>query len=888
MFTRQLKEKIELPFRDLLGRMESGDCAEKAVQVANMVRTASEPVAEALKYLYASMPMSDAVDYPVELFGTFARHGAFLYEKGPFAGRVPERLFAGYVLHHRVNNEDLTEHREYFWRELKDRIAGMDMRQAVLEVNYWCASQVTYRATDERTAGPMSVYDCAYGRCGEESTFVVSVLRSLGIPARQVYVPLWSHCDDNHAWVEAWCDGEWVFLGACEPEEVLNRGWFLGASSRAMLVHSKSLFPVEKEGIEEAADQVMTGNDMSHVLNHTGRYAMTVEQEVAVYDKAGKPQPDAMVRFEVMNGAAYGEIASVTTDEKGRCVLRTGLGSIHVTASKDGVYGEALADTRQGACCEITLGVSSRSVDGWDEMTFFAPGDSGRNGLTLSEQEESRGRKRLEEMNCLRREKESRLYDAQLARQVTAGMNAAEGDRCIAVMRKACRNQREIAAFLSEPTEGAFPESWKLAVLESLQEKDYRDITAGVLEESCRGAAAWTGIYEDSLLVPYILCPRVENEMIRPFRRFIRGWLERESARAGRNLAEEIRRDPAAAWCLVKDRIRQDKRVEYGSLVTSAAGALESGYGSRSTQRILCVQILRTLGIPARLDPAEGLPQAWMRSGAALKGGADTALSEADGRFVWLERHGGSGRITISGQRDMEWNYFGNWTLARFDGEAYRTLLPKLWSRENFGIPVSVISGRYRVLTANRLPNGNILAKQFYFELQEGEEREIRLELAQANPSDMLTDFCITDFGLEDEDGEACRISELAKEAGGLFIWLGEDEEPTEHILNEIYQRKEAYAAVKTGLFFVAARPQIRENPACRRLLEALPKIRILFDDFGTDMEALARRLYLEPGKLPLAVLIDRHMRGIYSVAGYNVGTGDMILKLLPLMQVPV
>ena len=27
-------------------------------------------------------------------------------------------------------------------------------------------------------------------------------------------------------------------------------------------------------------------------------------------------------------------------------------------------------------------------------------------------------------------------------------------------------------------------------------------------------------------------------------------------------------------------------------------------------------------------------------------------------------------------------------------------------------------------------------------------------------------------------------------------------------------------------------------------------------------------RLYLEPGKLPLAVLIDREMRGIYSVPG--------------------
>ena len=32
------------------------------------------------------------------------------------------------------------------------------------------------------------------------------------------------------------------------------------------------------------------------------------------------------------------------------------------------------------------------------------------------------------------------------------------------------------------------------------------------------------------------------------------------------------------------------------------------------------------------------------------------------------------------------------------------------------------------------------------------------------------------------------------KEDSGLFIWLGEDEEPTEHILNEIYERREAYA----------------------------------------------------------------------------------------------
>ncbi len=910
MFTRQMMKKMEAPFREQLVRMEAGGCAEKAAQVAHMVQALSGPeeengwkqerqeshihVAEALKCLYASMPVSDAVDYPAELFQAFARHGAFLWEKGPFAGCVPERLFAGYVLHHRVNNENITEHRAYFYRELKDRIAGMDMRQAVMEVNYWCASQVTYRATDERTASPMSVYNCAYGRCGEESTFVVSVLRSLGIPARQVYVPLWSHCDDNHAWVEAWCGGEWVFFGACEPEEILNKGWFLGASSRAMLVRSKWLLPVEEEDIETEMPQVLPSDDMCHVQNHIGRYAVTAEQEVAVYDKSGRPQPDTTVRFEVMNGAAYGEIASALTDEKGRCFLRTGLGSLHITASKDGVYGEALADTRQRKCCEIILGVTLPPLDTWESMTFSAPGDSVQHCAILSEQEKSRGRKRLEEMNRLRREKESRFYDRELAGQVTEGMKAGERDRAIAIMKKACRNQGEIVEFLSKPADGAYPERWKLAVLESLREKDYRDITADLLEESCLEAAAWTEIYQDSLLVPYLLCPRVENEMLRPFRGFIRGWLEREGTLEGRNLAEEIRQDPAVAWRLVKERIVSDQKVEYGDLVTSAAGALRSGYGSRLTQRVVCIQILRTLGIPARLDPVEGLPQAWVSSGRKQNGGSETAvlsekktaMCESDGCFIPLEFHGGTGRIVVTGQKDIEWNYSGNWTLARFTRDACQILGRAPWSQEHFGESVSVTPGRYRVLTANRLPNGNLLAKQFCFELREGEEREIRLELAEANPSDMLTDFSITNFAMKTEDGEEASISDLVKETGGLFIWLGEDEEPTEHILNEIYQRRESYAAIRAGLFLVAARPQMRENPACRRVLEVLPKIRLLYDDFGANMEALARSLYLEPGKLPLAVLIDQRMRGIYSVAGYNVGTGDMIVKLIAMMRV--
>ena len=113
------------------------------------------------------------------------------------------------------------------------------MKDAILEVNHWCHEKVTYRPTDGRTSSPLASVCTAYGRCGEESTFLVAALRSVGIPARQVYTPRWAHTDDNHAWVEAWADGKWYFLGACEPEPILNLGWFNESASRGMLMHTK-------------------------------------------------------------------------------------------------------------------------------------------------------------------------------------------------------------------------------------------------------------------------------------------------------------------------------------------------------------------------------------------------------------------------------------------------------------------------------------------------------------------------------------------------------------------------------------------------------------------------------------------------------------------------
>ena len=172
------------------------------------------------------MALPDKTDYSKSFYAENVALSLQARREMPWGRTVPEREFKHFVLPVRVNNENLDDSRKVFYAELKDRVKNLSMKDAILEVNHWCHEKVTYRPTDGRTSSPLASVCTAYGRCGEESTFLVAALRSVGIPARQVYTPRWAHTDDNHAWVEAWADGKWLFLGACEPEPILNLGWF--------------------------------------------------------------------------------------------------------------------------------------------------------------------------------------------------------------------------------------------------------------------------------------------------------------------------------------------------------------------------------------------------------------------------------------------------------------------------------------------------------------------------------------------------------------------------------------------------------------------------------------------------------------------------------------
>ena len=143
----------------------------------------SIPQREAMMFLYAYMPLCDIANQSGDYFLEMVDCTLKAKEEMPWGKVVPEREFIHFVLPLRVNNENLDTCRTVFYAELKDRVKGLSMHDAVLEVNHWCHEKVVYQPSDGRTSSPLASIKTAYGRCGEESTFTVSALRAVGIPA---------------------------------------------------------------------------------------------------------------------------------------------------------------------------------------------------------------------------------------------------------------------------------------------------------------------------------------------------------------------------------------------------------------------------------------------------------------------------------------------------------------------------------------------------------------------------------------------------------------------------------------------------------------------------------------------------------------------------------
>ena len=76
---------------------------------------------EALKFLYAYMPLGDVTDYSTAFYLENVRTAFKAREEMEWGKTIPELIFRHFVLPLRVNNENLDDFRTLYYEELKER-----------------------------------------------------------------------------------------------------------------------------------------------------------------------------------------------------------------------------------------------------------------------------------------------------------------------------------------------------------------------------------------------------------------------------------------------------------------------------------------------------------------------------------------------------------------------------------------------------------------------------------------------------------------------------------------------------------------------------------------------------------------------------------------------
>lgn len=846
---------------------------DRGIQIQKAMEETQEEERALLQCYYGSMPLSDAFQYDFALLRAFAAHAVWLRKRVEWCRRLPEDIFLQHVAYYRINSEAIVDCRAFFcgqvmplireWagdciEELPEGMAGMEgaalaerVERSVLEINYWCASQASYESTDLRTQSPLSVYRSGSGRCGEESTFLVTVLRSVGIAARQVYVPRWAHCDDNHAWVEVHVDGKWHFLGACEPEEMLDRGWFTHAASRALLVYARTFLPYGLDAQEQEAGR----DGCVSFVNVTERYTQVRQVQISVRGEKGEAVPGAKVEVQILNMAEWASVAWLETDGQGCAQIRIGRGDFLLKAQKEGRTGWRLCRKEETQVC-VSLEAAGAAAEGPVDQKgegslscLEAPADRPVSWPVPDRGQKERRRKRLEEAEERRTRKleEARRRLGELREEAAERLGVSDqglsgleaGDRRPIMIQETARkraeriirekagcNGGEIGRFLSG-------KNWRrerLELLSELSDKDFRDLCAQVLEQHVehsasrqahirlgrneKGEAVW-GRSGRADYAAYCLNPRIDREELTAYRQEIDAFLAKEEKEngfpgqeapgfRGPGLREsELRKSelgefrlresfcsrPERIWEWIETEIRFDPSEDYETLLPSPAAVLCGRWGGAEGQRVLFAGICRTLGIPARINPVTGEAEYLEYTAADCPcEGAWICVSGPKGAPEEMEKAAENPRLVLDMREEKDWIYHQTWTLGRWNGEDYETLDYGEIRPECGRLILHPSPGAYRLIISSRMPNGNQYVQERLFALEEGEERRIEMCLYHAEPEDMLVKNPLPDLSLQSETGEEA-LGELLAGRRSLLIFLETGQEPTEHVLNELLER---------------------------------------------------------------------------------------------------
>ena len=829
---------------------------------------------EALMFLYAYMPIGDITDYSGNYYLENLRLSEQARNEMSWGKNVTDELFRHFVLPIRVNNENLDDSRKVFYGELKERVKGLSMKDAILEVNHWCHEKVVYRPSDARTSSPLASVKTAYGRCGEESTFTVAALRSVGIPARQVYTPRWAHTDDNHAWVEAWADGEWYFFGACEPEPVLNLGWFNAPASRGMLMHTKVF------GRYNGPEEIMLETPNYTEINVIGNYAPTAKAVVTVTDANGKPVSGAKVDFKVYNYAELYTVATKYTGTDGRASLTAGKGDMLVWASAGGAFG--FSKLSFGKEDTLNLVLDKKGGEAYTLDLDITPPVEGANLPEVTPEQRAENDLRLAKEDSIRNAYVATMLTEERAKTALASFQQegiADTEQFVKMLVASRGNYQTLLDFRKSATE-CDREGLALPLLQQLSAKDWRDVSLEVLEDHLKNAP--DPQETDLWACAEIANPRVENEMLTPYRSFFKKVISKEEA--GEFIKEPIR---LVEWC--KKEIQINNELNSQRIPMSPIGVWKARVADEKSRDIFFVAMARTLGIPARIDKVTGKVQYTDKEGHTFDVNFSTSSP--------VQATTGILRATYKPIASLpDPKYYSHFTLSKFKDGVFQLLnydegdvdmgKGATWANllKN---GAKLDSGYYMLVTGSRMASGAVLSNITFFNVKPEATTDIELVMRESKEQvQVIGNFDSESLyrPLGDEEIQSTSQSILQTCGRGYFVVgvLGVGQEPTNHALRDIAALGSEFEkwGRKIVLLFPSEEQYKKFHPA---EFQGLPSTIAYGVDIDNRIQnQIAKSMNLSNSDiLPMFIIADTFNRVVFVSQGYTIGLGEQLMKTI-------
>jgi len=857
--------RVEVKFQERKALAEKRDSALFCVfkQKLNI------PEQEGLKFLYAYMPLNDMADYNGDFFLRQVRWSLAARDTFVWGNSIPEDLFRHFVLPYRVNNENLDTARIVFFRELKDRIKNMTMLNAALEVNHWCHEKVTYRGSDSRTSAPLASLRTAYGRCGEESTFAVTALRAVAIPARQVYTPRWAHSDDNHAWVEFWAEGKWHYMGACEPECVPDLGWFTEPARRAMLIHTKAF------GDYMGGERVENRETDYSLLNTLTTYAPTREIHVKVSNAYGKPGKNAIVEFQLYNYAEYYPISVKKTDENGYCSFLTGFGDLLVWARSDDHFGFkkiTVADIDTLKLVTDQKPYADLSLD----FDMVPPIE--REPLKVANDCRDQNNRKLRMEDSIRGAYEKTFRTEEQARTFAASLNL-DPDQTWNFISRSRGNYAEIESFLKSTVPGL--RSTAMELLGLIADKDLRDTKADILADhlstslvtpakavSVIPAKAGTSTQTTGASATFpspgdILNPRVANEMLVAYRQFF-------IYKFGQSFIDEMRASPKNLIEWIRQEIKIIPSENYYNTPLTPIGVYNLGLADEESRKIFAVSCYRTFGIPSRLKPGTLEVQYWyIDRWYDVDFGESIAAPQPEATLI----------LTGNPSNPVKPQYETHYTLARFEKGKYNTLAYGYDFGDPLAGPLSLTQGFYLLVTGNRVPGGKVLSSLTFFELKAGEKKAVTITLRKSSQTPDVIGTLNPAWLIKPLDGNALDWKSILATDRAIICWVEPDKEPSKHVFQDMGTLKKEIDKLNCPFIFLIPEdrsagftPDTWKNLPANSRFVTIPDLSSLAELEKATGKSLA-------GQFPIVIRINKEGKITYLSSGYKIGIGEEIIK---------